>query len=354
MTKKAQILNNNSQGHVLVIRFSSMGDVAIMVPVIIQLRNNYPLLFITVVSQEKFKPLFENMEGVDFFSADIFGKHQGLKGVFRLFREIRMKRKITFVADLHNVIRSKALLFLFRLAGYKTGFIRKGRDEKKKLTRKENKKLIQLKTTVQRYGEVFIKAGFHIILNNEMDRVRIPVTENVMRLLKNDDRLKLGIAPFAMHQEKMYPLDKMKQVVIALLEKEYEIFLFGGGKEESSLMEKWVLEYPGMVNTINKLNFSEELILISQLDGMISMDSANMHMASLFGVPVVSIWGATHPYTGFYGYGQKPERIVQVDLFCRPCSVFGNKPCYRGDLACMNMIEPQKIIDKAEEMLHPK
>jgi ADP-heptose:LPS heptosyltransferase len=107
-----------------------------------------------------------------------------------------------------------------------------------------------------------------------------------------------------------------------------------------------------LINKNVNLTFSEELMLISHLDGMISMDSANMHLASIYGVPVVSIWGATHPFLGFYGYGQDPERIVQAELFCRPCSVFGNKPCYRGDFACMKMIEPQTIIDKTEKVLN--
>jgi ADP-heptose:LPS heptosyltransferase len=236
MTEKTQIPNNRTQDHLLVIRFSSMGDVAIMVPVINQLRKNYPLLFITVVSQEKFKPLFENIEGVDFFSADIFGVHHGIAGVFRLFRELRKKQKISFVADLHNVIRSKALIFLFRLYGYKTGIIHKERNEKKKLIRKENKNLKQLKTTVQRYADVFTNAGFPVIISNKPERKKIPLNDRVQKLMKGEPTIKLGIAPFAKHREKMYPLEALEQVIMALPEKKYEIFLFGGGKIESELM----------------------------------------------------------------------------------------------------------------------
>jgi len=77
-----------------------------------------------------------------------------------------------------------------------------------------------------------------------------------------------------------------------------------------------------------------------------------MHLASLFGVPVVSIWGATHPFAGFYGYGQSPENIVQIDLECRPCSVFGNRKCYRGDWACMQLISPEVIVEKIDNALN--
>ena len=83
------------------------------------------------------------------------------------------------------------------------------------------------------------------------------------------------------------------------------------------------------------------------METMISMDSANMHLASLVGTRCISIWGATHPFAGFLGYGQSENDIVQIkDLTCRPCSIFGNKKCYRGDWACLNEIDIQKILLK--------
>ena len=86
---------------------------------------------------------------------------------------------------------------------------------------------------------------------------------------------------------------------------------------------------------------------------MVSMDSANMHLASLYGVPVVSIWGGTHPYLGFYGWGQQMENAVQVDLDCRPSSVFGNKPCPRN-MECMNLVSPIMVYDKIIQQLNRK
>ena len=80
---------------------------------------------------------------------------------------------------------------------------------------------------------------------------------------------------------------------------------------------------------------------------MISMDSANMHLASLVGTRCVSVWGSTHHFAGFLGYGQSVDDVVEVkDLTCRPCSVFGDKPCYRGDWACLQELDIQKINDK--------
>ena len=80
------------------------------------------------------------------------------------------------------------------------------------------------------------------------------------------------------------------------------------------------------------------------LDVMLSMDSANMHLASLVGTRVVSVWGATHPYAGFLGWGQRMEDCVQKDLPCRPCSIYGSKPCRYGDFRCLNSITPEEIV----------
>jgi ADP-heptose:LPS heptosyltransferase len=138
----------------------------------------------------------------------------------------------------------------------------------------------------------------------------------------------------------------MKIVVSQLTAANYTVLLLGGGKEESEVLDQWEKEIFSAFNVSGKYSFKEELSIISNLDRMVSMDSANMHLASLFKVPVISIWGATHPYAGFNGWGQSNENIVQLELACRPCSVFGNKPCYRGDHACMQGISEEMIFQK--------
>ncbi|KAA6316472.1 hypothetical protein EZS27_033221, partial [termite gut metagenome] len=162
----------------------------------------------------------------------------------------------------------------------------------------------------------------------------------------------IGIAPFAKHKGKIYPLEWQEQVV-AHFSKDLrvKVFLFGGGKTEQKILNEWVIKYPSVFSTADKLKMENELILMSWLDVMLSMDSANMHLASLVNVPVVSIWGATHPYAGFMGWNQSVENCVQVDLECRPCSVFGNKKCFRGDYACLFSIKPERIIEKIQSLI---
>jgi ADP-heptose:LPS heptosyltransferase len=138
----------------------------------------------------------------------------------------------------------------------------------------------------------------------------------------------------------------METVLTALAAEGHRIFVFGGGIEEQQIAEKWAKTTKNTTSVIGKLKLSEELSLISNLDVMLSMDSSGMHLASLKGVPVISVWGATHPNAGFLGYGQSLTNCVQIDLACRPCSIYGNKPCYRGDFACMNQLSESRIIQK--------
>ena len=148
------------------------------------------------------------------------------------------------------------------------------------------------------------------------------------------------------HKGKMLPLEKTFEIA-KILSSNHKIYFFGGGKNEVEILNKWQNEISNSENLAGKLSLKQELEKISKLEIMISMDSANMHLASLVGTRCISIWGSTHPFAGFLGYGQSERDMVQIkDLTCRPCSVFGDKKCYRGDWACLEEIKPQAILDK--------
>ena len=332
--------------HILVIRLSAMGDVAMTIPVLQQLLQQNPDIQLTVLTQKFLSPLFEPLERTNVFPVETKGKHKGLKGLMALFRQLKKQSRFDAVADLHNVLRSKILSFLFQTTGVKTATIDKGRKEKKQLTRKKNKRLVQLKTSFRRYADVFNELGIALSLNTSQPvfpKQSLPATAiHLFSISKKN----ICIAPFAKHREKMYPLEKMKSVIKQLSGRDdLQLFLLGGGAAETNTLREWEKEFPGIINLGAKFSFKEELAIISHMDQVISMDSANMHLASLFGIPVVSVWGATHPFAGFYGWGQSSGNAVQIELYCRPCSVFGNKPCYRGDHACMEQL-PEEIILK--------
>lgn len=320
------------------------------VPVIQNLLSQHPQLQVTFVSTAFVQPLFAGIPRLHFVAADIKGKHKGFKGLYQLYQSLKKNSAYDAVADFHNVLRTKLLRSFMVLDGKPIATIDKGRAEKKALTRTENKILQPLKTTFERYADVLVQLELPISLNKEIGLKRIQPNTELQQLKGKGFRI-IGIAPFAQYERKMYPLDKMKAVVQLLLAQGNNRILLFGGRGEAALLQQWEQEFGGAFNYAGKMTFAEELEIISNLDVMISMDSANMHLASLYGVPVVSIWGATHPYAGFYGWGQKPSNAVQMDIYCRPCSVFGNKQGPRNDLACMHSIAPIMVYEKVMENL---
>lgn len=329
--------------HILVIRLSAPGDVAMTIPVLHSFQKKYPGIKLTILTNRRLAALFSGLNAALVF-ADTRTEHKGFNGLLKLFSQLTHQNKFDAVADLHNVMRSQVIRTLFRLKGTRVAFIDKGRAEKRSLTKKKHKNLHQLTTSFERYQDVFEKLGFSFPLDFTSIYSQKPVlNDKVISLAGSKNKKWVGIAPFAAYTEKMYPLGKM-EIVLRQLCQQYQIIFFGS-KAESAVLEEWQKKFPGTINVAGKLNLEDELQLISHLDVMISMDSANMHFASLVNVPVVSVWGATHPFAGFMGWNQSVKNAVQLDMYCRPCSVFGNKPCYRGDHACMEELPPENIIN---------
>ena len=326
----------------LVIRFSALGDIAMTVPVVHDLAVQYPELDITMLSREMARPLFERMpKNVHFFAADLKGRHKGLLGLCRLWRDAHLS-DFDYIADFHDVLRTCWLRTESCLHRKKVAKIDKGRQDKKALTRQKNKVFVQQATSFERYAKVLEQLGFPI----KPQFVKLDYSA-FCETQKADNETWVGIAPFAKHPAKVYPMEKMELVIKTLSERENtRVFLFGGGAEESQQIESLCTKYNNVLPAKSQQSLRGELALMGQLDMMLSMDSANMHLASLVGTRVISIWGGTHPYAGFLGWNQKAEDCIQLDLPCRPCSVYGNKACSRGDYACMNGITPEQIIGK--------
>lgn len=312
----------DKHAHILVIRLSAMGDVAMTVPVLRALMNQYPNVKITVLTTQLFKPFFRDLENTNVFVADVKGAHKGIFGLYKLSKELKSLR-IEAVADLHNVLRSNILKCFF--SGYNFVQIDKGRKEKQALV--SGKSFRQLKTTHERYAEVFEKLGFPVKLSNPKFPARALLNTNVKSLIGQKSNKIIGIAPFAAHQGKMYPLDLMKQVVEAL-SKEHQILLFGGGKKEVEVLNKMAESFKNVINLAGKIDLDEQMDVISNLDVMLSMDSGNAHIAAMLGVKVITLWGVTHPYAGFAPFNQPEDHMLLSDrnTFPKiPTSVFGNK-----------------------------
>ena len=338
---------SNPPKHILVIRLSAMGDVAMTVPVLRAFTEQFPEVKITVLTKVAFKSFFRDLKNVSVYIADVKGNHGGISGLFKLSNELK-SLGIEAVADLHNVLRSKILKVFF--FGKKVVQIDKGRAEKKALVSGIN--FQQLKTTHQRYADVFEALGFKLDLSHPTFPKKASLPNTLKALLPNNSNKLIGIAPFAAHQGKMYPLDLMKQV-IQTLSKDFNVLLFGGGAKEIDVLNSFETAYENVVNVAGKLSFNEELDVISNLEVMLSMDSGNAHLAAMFGVKTVTIWGVTHPFAGFAPFNQPATNALLSDRnrFPNiPTSVFGNKypESYKE---ASRSIAPQTIIEKIKTLV---
>ena len=338
-------------GKTLILRFSSLGDVAMTNPVIRCLEKKYPNNKFIYVTRPKFKPLFEEFKNVEIFELDLKKRHKGFLGVLRLFIDL-IKLRPSRVADLHSVLRTNILSFLFRIFFIKVSVIDKKRKDRKALTRKRNKIFKPLTPVHFLYQEVFNKLGFTIDLTKDHIFPPSKALDFKTYDVQIDSRKLVGIAPFAKHAGKMYPLDLMQKIVSYIQEK-HIVFLFGFGKFEMDTINRWSKVFKN-VNSCDFLNgFENEISLISNLDLMISMDSANGHIASIYNVPVITIWGLTHPYTGFTTFNSDTENQFCVDrekFPLVPNSIYGNK-MIKGYENSMRTISFQDVLARVNNII---
>ncbi len=305
---------------VLVVRLSALGDVAILQPVLKQRATANPDVFFLMAGPPRLASLFRGMANVQYVPTE---KRQKPRELYRQLSAL----KPDVVADMHHVLRTIGVDWMFRLHGVRVHSIKK--------------RCSRGLATWRRYDRVFDRCG-----------LKGKVSEGGYWKVKDaSGRVQtVGVAPFAQHDGKIWPLEKMKQLVSMLSEKGYKVWLFGSA-DEAKVLEPWAGRYAGVESLAGRFSFEEELERIAALDVMVSMDSANMHFASCVGVPVVSIWGATHPCRGFYGWRQDPAWAVQREMDCRPCSKYGNKPCKKGDYPCLKGIEPIEVMERIEGVL---
>ena len=305
----------------LVIRFSALGDVALLVPVVRTVAEQNPETEFTILSQQRMEDLFSGMpKNVIFHGVDL--KKEPLRKI------VAGLGRFDLVADLHDVWRSRYIRIAMLLKGAHVRTIRKGRLERFELI--HHIRTQALKHTTVRYAEVLQRLG---------------LTISDIKPFHNEAGEGVGIAPFAAHKGKIYPLGRMEEVVRLLSESSERIVLFGGGEKEQEILESWAKKYKGVVSIAGKYRLAEEIEIMRGLRVIISMDSANMHLASLVGKRVVSIWGSTHPNAGFLGFGQSEKDCIQRELKCRPCSIYGNKKCKFNDYRCLE-IAPEDIVSQ--------
>jgi len=337
-----------------------MGDVAMTVPVIRAFVQQNPKVKITVVSRPFFQPFFNEIPNVNFFAVDVKGRYKGFFGLLKLYCDLK-KLNIDAVADLHNVLRSKIVRTMFAFSREKVAFTDKGRADKKALTRSKNKIFEPIKSMVERHVDTFKQLGFTVDLSHPNFPEKAILSNEIIQLSgeKHDDKW-IGIAPFAQYDSKVYPLDLMQQVIDDLARSRilgmtnYKVFLFGGGKNETEQLDSLAKGKNNCIVVAGKLTLEQEIILISNLDIMLSMDSGNSHIAAMLGIKVITLWGATHPFAGFRPFNQPIENCLIADREkypLLPTSIYGNKKV-KGYEDVMRSISVESVVAKMDLVLN--
>lgn len=335
--------------HVLVLRLSALGDVAMTIPAIYSVARTYPQHRFTVLTAAFMSRLFigapSNIEVLPLSKEE----SRGVGGTWRLLRKLNTLEDIDAVADLHNVLRSWLVDSWYRLRGKPVAMLNKLRGERRDILKK---KAQTARPFVQRYFDVFSRLG----LASEPQFTSLfpdalpPLPEDFAP--KGEERW-VGIAPFARYENKTYPQEQMEAVVQQLsAEDNLRIFLFGARGKEAEILQSWVCSRSNVHVVAGLLPLEQELALMVHLNVMVTMDSANMHLASLVKTRVVSIWGSTTPACGFLGFEQREEDALMAGLPCQPCTIAGSKRCHRGGRECLYSVLPSEIVKNIHRVLN--
>lgn len=331
-----------------------MGDVALTAPVV---RAVDPEAHkILILSRSSYAEFFNQNDSAEVIKADLKGRHKGLTGLIRLVRDINRDFKISQVIDLHSVLRTWIIDLLFRFKGIKVCTIDKGRKAKKRFIK--SKDIVNLPHTTKRYSDVFRRAGVNIG-DPVIPSFRPSFEDNrkALEIFRNNvqpGRILIGISPFAKHKTKSWGVENISRLM-SLLQTNYDVFFFlFGGNEEVAGLRSLATPFDNCYIIAGKHSTGTELEVISRLRVMISMDSANMHLAALSGTRTVSIWGGTHPLTGWAPSGNQSHIIIGVGmdvLECRPCTIYGRGNCIRKDIKykCLIDIKPEMVYSKIKE-----
>lgn len=320
-----------------------------LLPILYQVAEENPEHEFTLLTQ----PFFANLllsppDNLEAMVIDTKGEERHIWGLLRYIERL-VEEQFDIYIDAHDVLRTKMTRWCLGLRGVKTYHLRKPRHERSLLVKhRQGQALVSVPPMHQLYKELFRSAGLHLKGTTPI----IKLEEGLQHpLLKQeypeafDENIIIGIAPFASTISKTYDLSLMEEVVQTLSQAGLHVYLFGGRGKEAEVLDTWEERYPKVHSLAGKLDLSDELTLMNKIKLLVSMDSANMHLASMLGIQVLSVWCATHPSAGFLGIGQSLADCLQSDtLGCRPCSIFGKvDKCIHQNMPCRQGISPEQI-----------
>lgn len=335
--------------HILVIHLGALSSTAMSVHALRGLVRDFDNLKITVLIPRAHLPLFRGVEGLEFIFVDE-PKYVGLKGRLRLWRDIQ-RLGVDAIADLAAGPLSRLLSFSFTPWRRKTRHLIRRNLEGKALTRKYRKVMVQQAPLATRSRDLFGSLGLPFCMPAPVRRCRPVEIPRVVEILAGEKHANwVGIAPLSPYHGTCYPIPSSARLVELLAERYEKVFVFGSGDYQRQFAEGMQQLHPNVISVVGRTSLDEQMDILAMLDAVVSVDGDILRIASLVGTPVVSLWGATHPFLESSGYGQDPRNAIQQDLPCRPCSTSGRRRCLFGNYECMHSIDPEEVFRRVKSV----
>ncbi len=335
------LLQNYSMKKILLIRFSSIGDIVLTTPVVRAIKEQTDSE-LHVLTKKTYKGIYETNPHID-------KVHFFLKSTNECLHDL-MSEKFDVIVDLQKSIRSHKLKKKLKIKSYS---FPKLNIQKWILVNFKVNRLTEVHI-VERYFEAVKTLG--IINDNKGLEYYIPAKDEIAP--ENIDyRLKENYVGFVIggqHKTKIFPSEKAAEVTSKIKK---PIVLLGGTEDRKRGDEIIKLSTnPDIINTCGELNINQSASLVNSSEIIITNDTGLMHIAAAFKKPIISIWGNTVPEFGMYPYMPENQNlfvIAQVkDLKCRPCSKLGYQKCPKKHFKCMVDQDESSIIESIDILLN--
>ena len=335
--------------HILVIRLGSLSNAAMCVHALRGLVRDFPNLKITVLTHSHYEPLFRGVDGLDFLFDDE-PRYRGVVGKVKLWRDVQRLR-VDAIADLSTTTLSRLMCFSLTPWRRKVAHLESHRLEGKALTRKYRKVMVQLSPLASRSRDLFGSLGLPFCMPAPVRHKRPSALPPIIDILAGEKSGNwVGVAPLSNHNGTCYPIPHSAKLIELLAGRYSKVFILGKGEYQRQFAEGMQELHPNVISLVGRVSLDEELDTLSILDAVVSVDGDVLRLCSLVGTPVVSLWGATHPFLESSGYGQNPKNAIQKEMPCRPCSTNGRHRCLLGSYECMHSISPEEVFRKVKSV----
>lgn len=315
---------------ILILRFSSIGDIVLTTPVIRCIKQQVPGAEVHYCTKKAFQSILANNPHVD--KVHVLG--DSLKELVRTLKA----ENFDYVVDLHNNLRTR--IIKARLGKPSSSFNKLNYEKWLMVNFKRNR--LPDVHIVQRYLDAATALGveddgqgldYFIPVQDEVDVHTLP---------QGFQNGYVAFAIGAQHYTKRLPTQR----IIELCERLQQPVILLGGKEDAAAGEEIALHFstvnnkqPTIIyNACGKYNLNGSASLVRQASKVVSHDTGLMHIAAAFRKDIISVWGNTIPEFGMYPFRTKYKVLEVQGLSCRPCSKIGYNKCPKGHFKCMRDI----------------